>query len=114
MQAGPKRHRLEIQQDHPTRGPDGGPISNWTTLATVWAEGGPLSGRELWQARQAQSDVTHVFKVRWGAVIADLSGSVRAVLDGKKYLHLKNARNTQDRDLEWVLEFSEAPDQSAV
>ncbi len=111
MAAGPKHSRLTIQQDRPTRGSDGGAIENWVTLATVWAEGGPLTGNLAWKAKQAQSEITHQFKIRYGAVLSDLSGSVRLILKGR-VLSLQDARNVDEKNKEWELDAIEAPDSS--
>ncbi len=114
MAAGPKRHRLTIQQDQPTtREADGSSIPNWTTIATVWAEGGPLAGRELWQAQQAESEVTHRFKVRWSSAINDLSGSVRIFLRDRLF-HLVDYLNLEEWNKELQLDCKEAPDQRRV
>ena len=58
------RHRVEIQQATRTQDSYGDAIETWSTIATVWASVEPISGRELWQAQQAQADVTHTITIR--------------------------------------------------
>jgi len=63
MRAGQKRTRLEIQaqteilDDYGDVDPD----SNWSTVVDgeVWGHVKPMSGRELFEARQVVDDVTH-------------------------------------------------------
>jgi SPP1 family predicted phage head-tail adaptor len=112
MQTGPMRQRLTIQRDLGTaRGPDGDHVQDWQTVATVWAEGGPLSGRELWLARQVLSDVTHKFTVRYQTALDDLTGSVR-VLWRDRVLHVRPPTEPEGRKIELVLECTEAADAS--
>lgn len=112
MAAGPKRHRLCILKDDGTdRDTSGEHTPAWETVATVWAEGGPLRGDEVFAARQAQVEVTHRFKCRWGSSIDDLRGDVRVVLlPGGKVLHLLTATNADERGREIQLDCKEAPD----
>jgi len=38
---------------------------SWTTLATVWAEVLPLAGREGWNAKQIDAELTHRMVMRY-------------------------------------------------
>jgi len=51
--------RVEIQQPTLAADGQGGRLTTWETLATVWAQVEPLSGRELLMAQAAQSQVTY-------------------------------------------------------
>lgn len=62
------RHRVTFEKpDGPaaTRAASGQLVEDWVDVATVWASVEPLSGRELFQARQVQADVTHRVYVRY-------------------------------------------------
>lgn len=65
MRAGTLRTRVVIQAATASQDTFGGESKTWTTLATVWGEVKPLSGREYMQARQAQADVTTRITIRY-------------------------------------------------
>ena len=69
----------------------------------------PLSDREVWFARQAQSEITDTVRVRYQAALASLTGSVR-VLHRDRVLHMVGVRDTDSRRRELVLDCTEAPD----
>jgi SPP1 family predicted phage head-tail adaptor len=105
---------LIIQQDQGlTSSSDGAHIEGWVTLSTPRAEGGPLKANEQWQARQAQSEITHQFKVRYSKALADLTGSVRAIFRGR-LLHVAGVRDADERRVELIFDCIEAPDASNV
>lgn len=64
MRAGRLRRRVTIQSRTLTRDDRGGATPTYATAATVWASVEPVTGREVWQAQQAQSNVTHVVTIR--------------------------------------------------
>jgi SPP1 family predicted phage head-tail adaptor len=110
LESGRLRSRITIQQDQPNAASsDGAQLRNWVTLATVWADGGPLTGRELWAAREVQSEITHRWKVRYGSALADLTGTVR-ILYRDRVFHLADALNIGERNIELQLDCTEAPD----
>lgn len=64
--AGRRKVYAELQEN---RGEDdvegyGHAKADWQTVAKIWCEVLPLSGRELIQARGVQSDTTH--RIEWG------------------------------------------------
>jgi SPP1 family predicted phage head-tail adaptor len=65
MKIGKLRHRIHVQEDlGTTYDADGNVIHNWTTIATVWADVMPLSGREALLAKQINATTTHNIRVR--------------------------------------------------
>lgn len=71
MTAGSLRHRVTIQRRTLLAARDaatGERAEEWDDVATVWACIEPLAGRELWQARQVQSDQSHRVTVRYSAL----------------------------------------------
>ncbi len=111
MAAGPKRNRLTIQQNRPTRGSDGGPVDSWVTLATVWAEAVTLKGVERWMARQVQEATLTIWRVRYSSLLADLTGSVRVIFKGRVF-HLKDVTDVDERRKTIEMTCEEATDQS--
>ena len=109
MQAG-KLHvrggRVEIQAEQSTatdaadrnlygeQGPD------WQTVATVWASVEPLSGRELWQAQQVVSEVTHRVRLRHNAY-PGLTPKHRFRVGGSRILGIAHCLNLEERNREW-------------
>lgn len=70
MRTGSLRHRIDIQREKSpaTRSESGEEVPVWQTLVTRYASIEPLSGRELWQARQVRPDVTHKIIMRFFAM----------------------------------------------
>jgi SPP1 family predicted phage head-tail adaptor len=62
---GQMRHRLTLEEPGPVV-PDGqgGSTPTWTTVGTYWARVRPLSGRELFNARQTKATTTHEITMR--------------------------------------------------
>jgi SPP1 family predicted phage head-tail adaptor len=60
----PPRHigqlnrRVQLQRSTPTPNNQGGEVPGWTTVATVWACVDPLTGRQFFEARQIQSEIS--------------------------------------------------------
>ena len=68
IDAGSLRHRIEIlRTTGGTADAYGEKPENQVSLGTFWASIEPISGRELWQAQQVQSDVTHRIIMRYQA-----------------------------------------------
>ena len=59
MQAAKLRHRITIDTATTTQNSFGEPTASWATTYAAWASIEPLNGRELIQAQQVQSEVTH-------------------------------------------------------
>ena len=90
-EVGPKRHYLEVQKlpDSPTPNSFGEVDDEWVTIANRWAEVEPLSGRELWQAQQAQADVSHKVKIKY---LKTLTPKMR-FLWGSRVLNIESVTN---------------------
>ena len=61
------RERVAIVANTPTRDEYGDESDVWATVETVYASVRPLSGSEFWAAQQVQSEVSHVFQMRYTA-----------------------------------------------
>ena len=67
------KQRVTIEQQSLTPDGLGGATRSWSTLATVWAEVVPMSGREALFAFRLESPVTHRVTMRYRAdVKADM------------------------------------------
>lgn len=104
MQAGKLKHRVTIQQVTETTKPSGERSQSWGTLATVWASIVPLSGRELWNASQAQPDVTHTVTMRSGGdVTRDTITPKHRILHGSRVLNVLSIRDENEDGFTLVL-----------
>lgn len=65
-----------------TRDAAGGVVNSWSTVATVWAEFTPQSGREIQQAGQLLALAAATFRIRYRS---DIAATWRLVLDGTVY-----------------------------
>ncbi|WP_201319144.1 phage head closure protein [Paenibacillus sp. EPM92] len=66
---GELRHKVTINQLQSVDDGAGGSVDTWMPVATVFAAVNPLSGRELFQAQQLQSEITHKVRMRYRAGI---------------------------------------------
>ena len=57
-------------------------ITHWQTLATVWAEIKPISGREYFSVQQVQSEVTTQIWIRYRK---DIEPTMRVTYQDKHY-----------------------------
>ena len=101
IDAGRLKTSVIIQQRKGSRDATGGRTAEaWTTLATVWAEVLPYAGREGWNARQVDSELTHRVVMRYrsdvtsrhrlkiGSTILNIKGPPRDVANAHVLLEL--------------------------
>ena len=72
MASGPMRHRVTLQQYTHTVDAYGGVAEGWTDEVTVWASVEPVGGKTFFEARQAQSEVTHRVRIRNFGVVSGI------------------------------------------
>jgi SPP1 family predicted phage head-tail adaptor len=65
MRAGELRHRIAFQKRNASLDAFGGQLSTWSTIATVWADIRPMSGRELLAAQAINIDISHTVEIRY-------------------------------------------------
>lgn len=77
---------IQLQQFAPNRSPLGDETKVWTTLASVWAEVIPVSGRQFMNAtlEQPLSSKTARFRIRYLAAARN-DTQLRVVYDGQIY-----------------------------
>lgn len=59
------KRRVTIQYPSTTQDAYGQPVVGFVTLATVWAAVEPLTGRQLFAAKQAQSEISVKVTIRY-------------------------------------------------
>lgn len=85
MQAGRLDRLITIQSCTKSQDSFKQPIESWANLATnptAWAERRDLRGREYFQARQVNAEVTAVFRIRWRG---DITTEMRIVEGATTY-----------------------------
>ncbi|MDR3425292.1 MAG: phage head closure protein [Alphaproteobacteria bacterium] len=65
MKIGNLRKQIALQAEQQTPDGAGGYALAWTTLATVWADISPATGREVYTAGHLEGRVTHKVTIRW-------------------------------------------------
>lgn len=71
----------------------------WSSLDRAWAEVKPLSGTELYKARQATAEVTHQITMRWRAGITP----ALRIFFNSRYFEILSAINVEERNRELQL-----------
>ena len=79
------RNRVTVQSRSETSDSFGGQTVSWGTLATVWAEIEPLSGREVFANQALDSRVSSKMTIRYRSDLKDTSGAAknRISFDGR-------------------------------
>jgi SPP1 family predicted phage head-tail adaptor len=80
MQAGKLRHKIVIQQASEGLPPTGAAV--WSDFLTLKAGVEPLQGREYWEAKQLQNEVTTRFRIYYRPGIIS---KMRVLYAGKYY-----------------------------
>lgn len=102
--AGQLRHQVTLQSRTVSVASNGDPTSVWTTYATTWAVVEPLTGREYWESRATQSEVTHRVTLRHRSGV---SPTDRVVYKSRN-LDVVAVRNLEERDRILVLDCKES------
>lgn len=91
------RHRLILQTVNDAADGQGGFVKAWTDTATVWGSLEPLSGRELLQAQQVQSRVTHKSRLRYRSDVT-VTPAMR-IKKGTRTFNVQEVRNVEERNV---------------
>lgn len=86
MSAGKMDRRITLQRA--TESDDGFSSAGdktWSDIATVWAEVITVSDGERWRAGEVAAHVTHRFRIRYSATVADLCPEDRVVYQGDAF-----------------------------
>lgn len=81
--SGSLRHKVQLQENQITQDPNTGEmVSAWVTVANLWAEIVPMSGREFLAASAEQSEVRGRIVIRYRD---DVTAAMRIVYRGRYY-----------------------------
>jgi SPP1 family predicted phage head-tail adaptor len=96
MQAGPLRHSVSLLSPAGTQDSYGQPSSVYSTEATVRAAIEPLNGRELFQAQQVGSDISHRVTIRGVDTPSGLKASWRVAF-GSRTFEVESIKDDDER-----------------
>ena len=105
MKAGKLRHRITIEKNYgDDQDAQGHVTEDWQAFDIRWAAVEPIGGRELWNARQLQPDITHRVRIRWDSKADTITADMRIDYRGRILHLLEPPRKIQEeRNIE--LEF---------
>lgn len=96
------RHTVDVERLEGSRGEYGEAESTATHKLTRQADVRPASARERFEASQTQAEITHVIKLRYDALLADvLTHNARLILDGSRTLEIVSVMNVDERNREF-------------
>lgn len=104
--AGKLNKRITIEQSaagSPSQDAYGEPSVSWITFKEVWAEIGPIQGREFWARQQVQSEVTVRVRIRY---LQGVTSAMRVVY-GTRILSIENVIDPREGHEELQLMCSE-------
>ncbi len=94
MMIGTFRHKVSIQQALRSYDGGGGASETWQTIADVWANICPLSGRKAVKAQKLEGTISHQVTLRWRD---DVTPDMR-LLYGARELEIDSVRDTGERN----------------
>jgi SPP1 family predicted phage head-tail adaptor len=106
MDIGKLNKRITIEQPSTAQDAAGGLSPTWSTFAQVWGAVEPLAGYKLFAAQQADAGVTGTVRIRY---LAGVLPNMRVNYNGR-YLYIKSIINTNERNEELQLLYSESYD----
>jgi SPP1 family predicted phage head-tail adaptor len=89
------RHSIEFQEPNETQDNSGFPVPAWPLFAASRASVEPLTGNELFQARQLHAEVTHKVIARYVAGIVP----THRIVFGSRAFDILSIRNIEERNL---------------
>jgi len=101
LRAGELNRQVKIQSRTVAADATGDAVQTWADVATVWAKLSPLSGRELFQAQQVQTDVTHRVLLRHRPDVALSTAHRLVTVEGSRVLEIASVVNVEDAGVYW-------------
>lgn len=99
FEPGKLRHRITIESAATAQGSDGFEQKTWMELATVWAAISTIGGREFFQAKQVNAELSHEVTVRWRpGITAEQRIRFEDLANGTtRYFDILSVRNPDER-----------------
>jgi SPP1 family predicted phage head-tail adaptor len=83
MIIGLKNRRVRFETPTTAADAEGGIVSTWAAIDTVWASVSPLQGEERLIADQVAGSTTHRIRVRYSAALGAMTSKDRAVVGSR-------------------------------
>jgi len=99
IEAGQFRHRVSVQQLAGGQDETGQEEAGWAEIAQRWASIEPLSGREFFQGKQLEAEVTVRIRMRY---LRGLTPKMRVVY-GARAFDVQHVINVEERNRELEL-----------
>ncbi|KKM90813.1 hypothetical protein LCGC14_1234850 [marine sediment metagenome] len=96
MRAGKLRHRVTIEVLSSSQDAAGQETGAWSTFASRWASVQPLTGKELFSARQFHADITHRVRMWY---LSGVVPKMRIAFDSRLF-NIIYVRNADERNKE--------------
>jgi len=106
MRAGDLCHRITFQKNTPTANSMNEFVDTWADYVTVWASLVPLTGNKYFMAKQANSEVKGIVRIRHRS---DITATMR-IKYGSRYLLIDSITNVEERNKELDIYYREALD----
>lgn len=97
--AGKYRHQVYLQAPAKTFDTEGQEVVTWTTVATVWAEIVPLTGREYFQAKAVNAEIADRVTLRYRRGIK----TTWRLLYGVRALEIISVADVEEKHIELEL-----------
>jgi SPP1 family predicted phage head-tail adaptor len=99
MRAGTMRKRLTFQKKTETRNSFNEAVVSYVDHVTVWGSVTPNAGRKVYEALQANSEISGEIRIRYRS---DIEPTMRIKL-GSRYLEIISIVNVQERNRELLV-----------
>lgn len=92
---GTLRHRVQLQQKSASQDAAGQPLTTWTTVLTTWARIEAITLREMFQANQLVSQISHTITMRYQSTVPVAPGM--QILFGTHTYTVQAVNNIEER-----------------
>lgn len=89
---GELRHRVTLQQQFITEDLQGGHVTSWADVATVWASIEPMAGKESYKWGKLLGESTYVIRIRYRS---DIKAKMR-LLYGSRIMDINSVIDEHD------------------
>ncbi len=103
MRAGDMRKRLTFQKKVETRNDFNEAVISYVDHVTVWGSVTPNAGRKVYEALQANSEISGEIRIRYRS---DIEPTMR-IKFGSRYLEIVSLVNVQERNRELLIYYQE-------
>ena len=104
MRAGKLRHKITIQDYTESQNSYGEVTKTWSDYATVWASIEPVRGREFWDSKQINAEITAKITIRY---LAGVTPKMR-IKYGARIFEIISVINPEERNKDLQLMVKES------